>query len=202
MTELVLRTGYNDHVVLAALLTDPAQLPPRLSRLIRRVVVDATAIVNQDGFTHAARASGTQLLVDPQTVFLTSEQHPTDSWARLPFATPTAIDPRDLLADPAARRTLVEAVVDFQIDHGATAIIPPYLHVKDFATVTAKVQRKLFADTREYLDSVGLDFPLFPVISVDQRAVSLEASSWRDDLGKLVKSASVTPRALLDWGCR
>jgi len=187
MAELVLRARHNDHVVLTELLTDPSALPPRLARLVRRVVVDATAVVNQPAFAAAARASGTQLLIDPQTHFMTTAQAPGDSWARLPYATGAAMDPRVLL-DPVLRNQWIEEVVEFQLDHGATAIIPPYLHLTDFASTAARVQTLLVEGTADHLVDLGLNFPLMPIVSVDQRAVSLEATAWASGLGQLIRS--------------
>lgn len=189
MTELVLRVGHNDHVVLNELLTSPTALPPRRSRYIRRVVVDATAVVDEPGFARAAYAAGTQLLVDPQTMFLTTPQDPTDNWAKLPYASTAGLDPRELL-DPVARTALIEAVVEFEIDHGGTAIIPPYLHLTEFAGCAAKVQRLLIKETAAHLTNLELDFPLFPVISVDQRAVSLDPAVWPDSMGRLIRTAN------------
>lgn len=188
MTELVLRVGHHDHVVLNELLTDPTALQPRHSRYIRRVVADATAVVAEPGFARAAYAAGTQLLIDPQTMFLTTPQDPGDNWSKLPYASPHALDPRDLL-DPGARAQLIEAVVEFEIDHGGTAIIAPYLHLTDFAGCAAKVQRLLIKETAAHLADLGLDFPLFPVISVDQRAISLDAAVWPDAMGRLLRAA-------------
>lgn len=188
MTELVLRVGHNDHVVLGELLTDPAALPPRQSRYIRRVVVDATAVVSEPAFARAAYAAGTQMLVDPQTVFLTTRQDLADNWSNLPYASPAELDPRDLL-DPAARADLIEAVVEFEIDHGGTAIIPPYLHLTDFGGSAVRVQRLLIKETAAHLADLELEFPLFPLISVDQRAVSLDPAVWPDSMGRLLRTA-------------
>lgn len=188
MTELVLRAAHGDHVVLNELLTDPTALPPRQSRYIRRVIVDATAVVNEPGFARAAYAAGAQLLIDPQTMFLTSPQDPADNWAALPYASHLEVDPRDL-RDPAKRAALVEAVIEFQIDHGATGIIPPYLHLTDFAGCAVEVQRLLIKETAAHLADLGLAFPLVPVISVDQRAVSLDPVVWPNAMGKLIRTA-------------
>ncbi len=188
MTELVLRAGHNDHLAIGELLTDPSALSPRLSRYVRRVVVDATAIVNEPEFARAAYAAGTQLLVDPQTMFLTAPQHPEDNRAKLSFASAAKLDPRDLLVQ-VARARLIEEVVEFQLDHGATGVIPPYLHLTDFAGCAARVQRLLIQETAEHLVALGLAYPIFPLISVDQRAVSLDPAHWPDDLGRLLRVA-------------
>lgn len=199
MAEMVLRARHNDHVVLTELLTDPSALPPRLARLIRRVVVDATAVVNQPAFAAAARDSGTQLLIDPQTHFMTTPQAPGDSWARLPYATDVAVDPRVYL-DPVVRRQWIEEVVEFQLDHGATAIISPYFHLTDFASTPARLQARLVEGTADHLADLGLNFPLMPIVSVDQRAVSLEATAWVSGLGRLIRSVQAHATAPIGLG--
>lgn len=189
MSEIILRVGHNDHRVLQGLLTDPGSLPPRHSRLLRRVVVDATAIGSSPVFAEAARDSGTQLLVDPQTVFLTTEQGPDDTWARLPFASP---DPLGLteLADPARRARLVAAVVDFQVDAGATAVIAPYLHLTDLDSHYVDLQLSLIRDTLTLLEDRGERFGILPVLSVDLAKISLDATEWQQGMGRLVRGAA------------
>lgn len=124
MSELIMRGRYNDHRLFAGLLALTG-VPRAHARHLRRVVVDATAVASQDGFARAVHDSGHQLLIDPMTPLLAGEQLASDNWARLPFADARALTPNDL-ASPHAQARLVEQVVDFQIEHGATGIIPAY----------------------------------------------------------------------------
>lgn len=190
MAELVLRGRHNDQRVIDELLTDPASLLPRQARFIRRIVVDATAVIHTDQFARTALGTGTQLLVDPQTGLLTTVQGEENPWARLPFATNVNVTVQDLTST-AARARLIEEVVEFQLDHGGTAVIPPYLHLPDTMTVAAKVQRRLLTETAHYVRSeLGLGYDIFPVVSVDRRSVSLESSLWGEGLGRLLRTAA------------
>ncbi len=190
MTELALRGGFNDHRAIEELLNDPLSLPPRSARHIRRLVVDSTAVVHTRQFAQTARDTGTQLLIDPQTSFLTSQQPVDDSWARLPFAQAEALDVH-LLRDPAVRGHLIDEVVRFQVGHGATAVIPPYLHLEDDSGVAADVQRQLIKETVSYLHAnLGADFNIFPIVSIDRRAVLLDANLWQAGLGRLLRMAA------------
>lgn len=190
MSELVLRGRHNDQHVVDELLTDPSSLVPRQARYIRRVVVDATAVIHTDQFARTALSTGTQLLVDPQTALLTTVQDEQDSWARLPFATSEIVTAKDLTS-AAARARLIAAVVEFQLDHGGTAVIPPYLHLTETMGLAAKVQRRLMIETADYVrNELQLGYEIFPVVSVDRRSVSLEMSLWGEGLGRLLRTAA------------
>jgi hypothetical protein len=136
-------------------------------------------------------------LPTPQEPNCSSTRRPCFSPPRRPRQTtgqnwPSPAPPsstRELL-DPVARTELIESVVEFEIDHGGTAIIPPYLHLTDFAGCAAKVQRLIFKETAAHLADLELDFPLFPVVSVDQRAVSLDPAAWPDSMGRLLRTAN------------
>ncbi|GAA1761596.1 hypothetical protein GCM10009795_005060 [Nocardioides hankookensis] len=189
MAEMVLRAGHNDQRVIEDLLTNPRALQPRHSRLIRRLVVDAVAAARTDVFARAATDSATQLLIDPMTQLLTSTQGVDDSWAALPFATASAV-PLSQLRDPAYRAHLIEHVVEFELDHGATGIIPPYIHVPDPEGPEAEIAVALMRETRLHVDDLGLGFQLLPVVSVDLRKVSLDHTRWAGGLGRLLRTAN------------
>jgi hypothetical protein len=120
VSELILRPGRNDHLVLDNLLTD-AHGVRRLRPLVAGMVLDAQVACAQPEFARIAQASGTSLLVDPLTFLLQSEVNSADRWAHLPFARIAALTPSDL-NDPAAQRNLVELVVAFQLTQAATAV--------------------------------------------------------------------------------
>jgi len=188
MSELVIRGRHNDHRVLQELL-GAGGVTLEQSQRLRRVVVDATAVASQPLFATAAADSGKQLLVDPQTPFLEAAQHPQDTWARLPFASAARLTMADFQS-PAQRDALIDGVVTFQIDHGATAIIPPYIYVTDLDGPHAQVQRDLWTRTADYLDGAGVRYPLLPVLAVSRQKVPIAAAAWRASLGNLVLSAS------------
>ena len=191
MSELVIRAGHNDHRVLEELLTDPTAVPARSARHVRRVAVEAVAAASTDVYDRAARASGTQLVIDPMTHLLVSAQDPDDAWARLPFTGgPRAWQPREL-ADPAARAQLIEEVVEFELDHGATAIVPPYLHLNDLGGTAAGVTQCLARETGHYLrNDLGLDMPVLPILSIDRTAVPLDLPTWNLAMRPLLRTMS------------
>lgn len=188
MSELVMRGHHNDHVVLTELLS-PATAPLPTARLIRRVVVDATAVANQPQFARAAVDRGTQFLIDPMTYFMLERQAPTDSWAKLSFATPAIVPIEDLL-DPRWQRRKVVEVVQFQLEHGATAVIPPYIHLERTDSRYARAQNELYLATANYLSDAGLDYEVVPILSVDRHPIPLEVNLWEAGMGRLLRTAA------------
>ena len=83
--------------------------------------------------------------------------------------------------------------MEFEIDHGGTASSRPYLHLTDFAGCAVKVQRLLIKETAAHLADLELDFPLVPVVSVDQRAVSLDPAPGRTRWGGCSGPRTSTP---------
>lgn len=189
MSELMLRAGHNDHRVVQELLTSSGAIPPRRARLIRRVVVDATAATRTDVFKQAARESGTQLLIDPMTSLLTTEQAPRDSWAQLPFASPSPVSTTEL-QDPARRSRLIAETVEFQLDAGATGVVAPYVHLNSLDSSLVELQLTLVTDTADFLAGRGLRLEVMPVVSADLSAVDLDATPWGHGMGKLLRGAA------------
>ncbi len=188
MSELVLRGHHNDHLVMTELL-DPASLPIRSAQRIRRVVVDATAAASTGQFSRAALDSGTQYLIDPLTPLLLDRQDPRDRWARLSFATPGPV-PLSELFDARWRRRKVAEVIQFQLEHGASAIIPPYLHIDRADGPLAEAQLELWNASTSYLRDEGLGYAMVPVLSIDRNPVALEMNAWELGLGRLLRAGA------------
>lgn len=187
MSELVVRGHHNDHLVLAELLS-PATAPLPAQRLIRRVVVDATA-AGSPLFARATLDSGTQYLIDPMTYLFLDRQSPDDSWARLPFASPAPIS-IETVSEPRWQQRKIVEVVEFQIEHGATAVIPPYIHLERADGRAARIQNDLYVGTANYLRDAGLDYKIVPIVSVDRHPVALEVNAWGAGLGRLLRTAA------------
>lgn len=189
MSELILRAGHNDHRVIEQLLTDPTALPTRSASHMKRVVVEAPAAASTTVYASAARDSGVQLLIDPMTHLLTSEQDPEDSWARLPFTGGPSPRPVAEFKHASDRAQLIEEVVEFQLDHGATAIIPPYLHLEEPSGTAAAVVQRFVRETADYVHSdLGMEIPIFPILSVDRTGVPLDRTAWQAGMGKLLRT--------------
>lgn len=189
MSELIVRAGHNDHRVIEELLGDPAALPARSARHLRRVVVDAVTATSSTLYATATREAGVQLLVDPLTALLTSAQDPGDTWAALPFTGGPRQRHIGEFQTGAVRADLIEKVVQFQLDHGATAIIPPYLHLPRPSGPEAAIVAKLVRETTHYVHSgLGMNLAIFPVLSVNRAGVPLDRTDWEAGIGRLLRT--------------
>lgn len=186
MSELLIRPGRNDHLVMATLLAGRAGIRS-LRPLAHGLVLDATVAAGQPAFAQAAQAAGTPVLIDPLTFFLQGDLAESDPWARLPYGRAGAV-PAAELADPATQAALAASVVDFEIDHGATGIVPPYVLVGDDPAWLA-VATELLARTRDLLDRRRLGLPLVAVVALSypRRAGVV---SWRRRLDRLATAAA------------
>jgi len=100
------------------------------------------------------------------TFFVIERQASNDSWARLPFSSPAPV-PLKALADPRWQRRKVIEVVQFQLEHGATPVIPPYIHLDRADGRLARAQNERYLATANYLGDAGLDYEIFPIMSID-----------------------------------
>ena len=134
-----------------------------------RIVVDAhvPASSRGNGVVTAARRAGVPLLIDPQTFYLQGAQHAGDPWALLPYGRPDKLLPADL--DAFAQEDLVARVIDYQVWHGATAIIPAYVHLERFNSEWIDVQAGLWHRTRNYLDRQNISLPITALLAVGWR---------------------------------
>jgi hypothetical protein len=152
MAELLVRASALDHGVLERLAARPTG--PGLDRL----VVDAHTALSP-ALAKPLRAHGVPLLIDPQTYFLQDRQHPADRWAALPFATPERLTSSDLFSI-ASVDGLIDTCIRYQVEHGATQLIAPYVHVEKGDDGWAEVQALIYRRCRLYLDRNALGFKL------------------------------------------
>jgi len=136
-----------------------------------RIVVDAhvPASSRGDGVVTAARRAGVPFLIDPQTFYLQGTQHADDPWALLPYGHSAKLSPSDV--DVFAQEELVAQVVEYQVWHGATAIIPPYVHLDRLDDGWIDVQAELWYRTRRYLDRKNIALPTTAVLALGWRAL-------------------------------
>ena len=122
MAELLIRPGRNDHVAIANLLIPEARATlASVRRPISRLVVDAHLALAYPQYREAAAEAGTPLIIDPRTDLLQVDTDPRVSWRKLPYASDVAW--RERIVNPFDLAALVEATVDFQVKHGASAIV-------------------------------------------------------------------------------
>jgi hypothetical protein len=133
-----------------------------------RVVVDAHVPAKTGQLAEVARRSGVPYLVDPQTYYLQDIQDPSDSWAELSFGDPRALS-AEQLATTSVQETLVANCVEYQIGAGATAIIPPYVHLERLDDGFVFVQAGLWRCTSAYLSAHQIELPVVAVLALGWR---------------------------------
>lgn len=200
MADLLIRAGASDASLIERVLGGSPGLRPG------RIVVDAHVAASTPRIAQAARAAGVPFIVDPQTHHLQDVQHPGDPWARLPYATPAASTPADLLSRARLDKVVAEAT-EHQIAHGATVIIAPYVHIERHDDSWTQVQVRLWQATRRYLDLQGLRLPIIPVIALGWRL--LDRPTWpevlhplRRSLGDLAPNEVAVAASRVDAGAR
>ncbi len=163
--DLLIRAGREDHRVLeqlcapaAAGLWSPRSLP------LTGLVADAQTAVDRPRLRAIAESAGLPFLVDPVTTLLQDQQAPDHAWARLPFATAGKVTP-DELQTALSQDRLVDAVITFQREHGATVLIPPYLYAERLTGQWFDLTLQVLRRTAEYLQREDIDLPVAPVFA-------------------------------------
>ena len=64
---------------------------------------------------------------------------------------------------------LTRRAIDYQVVHGATAIIPPYVHIDRPGSEWIDVQAAMWDYAREYLDNEAIALPVLAVMAVGWR---------------------------------
>lgn len=185
MSELVIRPAHNDHRLIENLLSSSSGIR-QMRPLINRLVLDAHVAAKQPAFAQAALDSGTPLLIDPLTFFLQSEVRADDPWRRLPFARATGLTSSEL-ADADLQQELIAGVVEFEIAHGATGVIGPYVLLSD-DPVLIRIAQDLLRGTREYMDHHGVELPFVPVLALNSRP-RVSGAVFRQTLDTLAHEA-------------
>jgi hypothetical protein len=187
--ELLIRPGANDHEVIRDLLTPGAGtvLLPGARPLIDRLVLDAHVAKARPDFAEAARPAGVPVLVDPLTVFWQGELREADKWSQLPFGDARQLLP-DELANPFRREKLVADVVNFEIDMGATAIVPPYTYASSPSDPYFEVGLEMLRATSRYMARNGIALPVIPVFCARLQSFGPE-KSWSEGIDRFASVA-------------
>jgi hypothetical protein len=127
--------------------------------------------------------------VDPVTHLLQGELRDEDPWVRLTdFGRADAVGPGEY-ATGRAREEFIGEVVTFQLEQGATAVIPPYPYVSATDDPWFAVAVGWIEATRAYLDRNGIALPILPVLCGQLRSLSTEGS-WVSGLDDFARAAS------------
>lgn len=169
--QLTVRVGPADDLFVRRLYGLTQGSPPG-PHLPDRLVVDAHVPLAANGSALAttARDAGIPFLIDPETVYLQDLQHPTASWCRVPFGESAIQTPADLM-NHAAQDTLVRAVVDYQVTHGATGVIAPYVHIERPDSGWIPVQASLWRRTAAYVEAAEINLPVVAVVAIGWRCL-------------------------------
>jgi hypothetical protein len=168
--ELTVRLGANDELFVRQLFgLAPGSRPA--PHLPVRLVVDAHVPLSSGAMLCSiARDAGVPFLIDPETHYLQDTQHADAPWCKVPFANPNNHTPADLMSTP-AQDALVKAVIDYQVQHGATAVIAPYVHIDRPDSRWPEVQAALWDRTAAYVAEAGIHLPVIAVAAVGWRCL-------------------------------
>lgn len=188
-SELLIRPGGNDHQVVADLLApgNVSGVGSPARPLISRLVVDAHVAAKRPAFSQVASAAGIPYLVDPLTPLLQGELRAEDRWAALPFGQSRAIAPSEF-ESVTARDDLVAKTVDFEVEAGATAVIPPYLYASDPDDPWFRLNLDLLTRTAIYMADSGILLPIFAVMCGQLQTFGVERL-WGPGLDEFLQAA-------------
>ena len=125
---------------------------------IDQLVADAHVAEAKPMLAELAQSAGVPFLVDPLTPHLQSGVAPEDRWGRLPFGRSAPSRPGDI--DLAG---LVEQVVGFQLEKGATVVIPPYFYASSFDDPWFTLSLQAIAETTRFMDHNTIRLSLLPI---------------------------------------
>jgi len=183
--ELLIRPTLNDHEEVADLVAPGGG---GAGRPITRLVVNAQDVVRRPEFSEIAASSGTPLLIDPMTMLLQAEIDPQDAWVRHVSYGRSESSSAESFLNALTLDTLVAEVIQFQVEQGATAIVPPYFYCQrpdspEFEATLAAIGRTA---RRMRLDGVAL--PLVPVLCAQLQGFA-QRRGWQLALDRFAATA-------------
>jgi hypothetical protein len=187
--ELLIRPALNDHEVVSDLLAPGGTgiMVGRQRPLISRLVVDAPVAARRPQFAEAAAGAGIPFLVDPLTPLLHGVLRDEDPWARLPFGRAGDVAPAEFAAR-SDRDHYVAEVVEFELSHSATAVIPPYPYVSAPDDPWFLVALDWIRLTRTAMERDGVAVPLVPVLCAQLMKMGAE-KAWNIGLDRFASAA-------------
>ena len=197
VAELLIRPGVNDHQVVADLLAPGGASVslPTGRPVINRLVLDAHVAGQRPLLAQAAAGAGIPYVIDPLTYLLQGQVRPDDRWARLPFGRAPAMSHDELQSD-GAKDSLVEAVVDFQLEAGATAVLPPYLYALSPDDPWFAISLDLVTRTALYMRRTGIHLPITPLLCAQLQGFGAE-KTWPAGIDRFAEVAlEVDPAAI------
>jgi hypothetical protein len=161
---LFVRAGRSDNLVVDELLAPATAGVPFGGRSVpmRGLVIDAPTAVAQPALRQAAEGAGLPIIVDPLTHLFQDEQVPNKGWAALDYADAKAFS-ADHFFEETALGTLVQKSLAFQLEHGASILVPPYFYAKSPTDPWFRVQLAANRKAAEYLTGERINLPVAPI---------------------------------------
>jgi hypothetical protein len=183
MAELLVRASWGDHKVVSDLLAGASaiRLVQAQAMPIDQLVADAHVAEAKPILAELAQSAGIPYIVDPNTPHIQSGVAREDRWGRLPFGRTAPTRPEDL--DLAA---LVEQVVDFQLDKGATVIIPPYFYAASPDDSWFAISLRAIAETQRYMERNTIRLSLMPIFCGRLQSFG-NSASWDRGVDQFVR---------------
>jgi hypothetical protein len=186
--DLFVRAGRTDNRLVEELVAPATAGVPFGGRRVpmRALVLDAPTAVAKPALAEAAEAAGLPLLIDPLTHLFQDEQPPASGWAALEFADPRALT-AEHFADVSVLDTLVQQSLTFQLDRGASILVPPYFYVKTPDDPWFQVQIAANHRAGQYLAAERINVPVAPVFAGSLRAFGPQRS-WSNGVDEFLRS--------------
>lgn len=162
VSEFWLRASHQDGPVLRRLL---GATPMSGARDVAGIAIAAPSAASRPHLAQTAAQAGVPVVIDPLTPLWQAEQHSGDSWSNLPYARARAVR-----SDEVAGREhlLARSVIEFQLRHGASRIVPPYVMTRPDDGGWPDVGRSLVIATGQVMTQLGIQLPLlaFAVVAI------------------------------------
>ena len=191
MPELLIRPSLGDHKALADLLA-----PSPFGRPIDRVVFNAQDVVRSTDLLDTVKRAGTPILIDPLTMLLQTKTDSNDPWTRhVPYGQAEAL-PIDFLSNPFIMDELVAQAVEFQAEHGATAIIAPYFYADRPESPAFAASLEAIGRTARRMRTDGVTLPLVVMLCAKLQGFA-HRPGWQAALDRFTAAAvDLGPQAI------
>lgn len=162
--DLLVRASRNDHTVIEQFLAPTSAGPlASMRQPIGAVVADANVANGRRQLARLTRDAGVPYLIDPVTPLFQSEQLATDNWASLSFAQPEPLALNEL--NEYSLHHIVESVINYQRDLGATHLIPPYFFSARRGDAWWQANMRVLRATADFLGHENINLPVVPVLA-------------------------------------
>jgi serine/threonine protein kinase len=143
--------------------------------LLDGVVADAKEVPKMPKEKTRLQVASKSLIIDPQTYLFQKPPLTTSKKVRaLPYysfskdTTDGAAFVASFASDAQRRHDLIKSVLDFQVQAGATALVPPFFYIGDFNDAAWSVDQAITEDALKMIQSDALPLPIIKGIALQQ----------------------------------